>query len=154
MLIDLFDETETLTKEQMQLLKNVLIFTANKERIAKKVELSVSIVTNEEIKEMNYQFRSRNEPTDVLSFQMDNPFVEIKDGDNHSIPLLLGDIVISIDKVKEQSLRFNHSFERELTFLAIHGFLHLLGYTHDNKETERIMFHKQETILEEFNLER
>src|SRR5699024_10493012 len=102
MLIDLFDQTETLTEEQIQLLKNVLVFTAKKEKIAKEVELSVSIVTDEEIKKFNYQYRNKNEPTDVLSFQMDNPFIETKDDDNHSIPLLLGDIMILIDKVKEQ----------------------------------------------------
>lgn len=152
MIIDLFDQTESLTVSQKELLNDVLTFTANRENVQEEAELSISIVTNEEIKEMNKEYRNKNEPTDVLSFQMDNPFIE-RDKDD-SIPLLLGDIIISIDKVKEQSVRYNHSFERELSFLAIHGFLHLLGYTHDNKETEKIMFQKQDDILEEFNLER
>ncbi|HLR70610.1 MAG TPA: rRNA maturation RNase YbeY, partial [Pseudogracilibacillus sp.] len=102
---------------------------------------------------LNQQYRYQNEPTDVLSFQMDNPFVKV-DQTIYGGPVQIGDIIISIDKVKEQSTRFNHSFERELTFLAIHGFLHLLGYTHDNKDDEKVMFQKQDTILEEFKLER
>lgn len=150
--IDLFDKTEQLTEPQKELLESVLLFAAEKEKIVREMELSISIVTNEEIKEINEQYRNKNEPTDVLSFQMDSPFMEL--GDDHSMPLLLGDIIISIDKVQEQSMRYNHSFDRELIFLAIHGFLHLLGYTHDNKENEKIMFEKQETILKEFNLER
>lgn len=153
MLIDLFDDTDTLTKEHIQLLENILAFTAKKEKLNNEAELSVRIVTNEAIKEMNHMYRNKNEPTDVLSFPMDNP-LEIIENDIHSIPVILGDIIISVDKVHEQSLRYNHSFERELSFLAIHGLLHLLGYTHDDQVSEKIMFQKQDAILEEFNLGR
>lgn len=153
MQIDVFDQTDSLTDTHIDLLKNVLQFTAKKEKIVNEVELSVSIVSNEEMKEMNHQYRNKNEPTDVLSFQMDNPFTEI-DEETYWGPLQVGDIIISIEKVEEQSMRYNHSYERELIFLAIHGFLHLLGYTHDNKENEKVMFQKQDTILEEFRLER
>jgi len=151
--IDIFDKTNTLSQTHIQLLKDVLTFTAQKEKINQDMELSLTIVTNEEIKQLNQQYRHKNEPTDVLSFQMDNPFTDFE---NELIygPLQIGDIIISIDKVKEQSMRYNHSFDRELIFLAIHGFLHLLGYTHDNKENEKVMFQKQDTILEEFRLGR
>lgn len=151
--IDVFDKTATIEESQIQLLKRVLEFTAKKEKIHKEVELSVSFVTNNEMQEMNDQYRNKNEPTDVLSFQMDNPFIRTEAAPLPG-PLQIGDIIISIDKVKEQSIRYNHSFDRELVFLAIHGFLHLLGYTHDNKENEKIMFQKQDTILKEFSLER
>jgi len=151
--IDVFDKTETLHETHIQLLKDVLQFVAAKEEIENETELSLSIVANAEIKELNNRYRNIDEPTDVLSFEMDNPFVEMEK-ERATIPLQIGDIIISIDKVKEQSLRFNHSFERELAFLAIHGFLHLLGYAHDNKENEKVMFEKQDTILEEFKLER
>ncbi|MEI3606846.1 rRNA maturation RNase YbeY [Pseudogracilibacillus sp. SE30717A] len=151
--IDITDNTNTLSDSHIGLLKEALSFAASKEKIMNEVELSLSIVENEEMKKLNNQYRNKNEPTDVLSFEMDNPFMEL-DNEIYQGPLQLGDIIISIDKVKEQSIRFNHSFERELTFLAIHGFLHLLGYTHDDKENEKIMFQKQEAILEEFSLER
>ncbi|MEI3611680.1 rRNA maturation RNase YbeY [Pseudogracilibacillus sp. SO30301A] len=151
--IDVYDKTNTLSENQIQLLKDVLQFTAEKEKIVHDVELSVTIVTNEEIKHLNNQYRNKNEPTDVLSFQMDNPFMEHENEINYE-PLQIGDIIISIEKVNEQATRYNHSLDRELTFLAIHGFLHLLGYTHDNKENEKVMFQKQDTILEEFKLGR
>jgi len=67
---------------------------------------------------------------------------------------VLGDIVISVDKAKEQAVEYNHSLERELGFLTVHGFLHLLGYDHMTEEDEKKMFQKQEAILEEFGLER
>lgn len=70
------------------------------------------------------------------------------------IPLLLGDIVISIDKAKEQAEDYGHSLERELGFLAVHGFLHLLGYDHQTQEQEQKMFQRQEEILNEFGLKR
>lgn len=153
MQIEVFDQTDSLTKTHIQLIKKVLVFASQMEKVVNNSELSVTIVTNEEIKTLNQQYRYQNEPTDVLSFQMDNPFVKV-DQTIYGGPVQIGDIIISIDKVKEQSTRFNHSFERELTFLAIHGFLHLLGYTHDNKDDEKVMFQKQDTILEEFKLER
>src|SRR5690625_1858065 len=149
MIIDVIDTDETLSNDQINLLQKVLTFAANKEKVVQHAELTVSIVSNEEITILNRQYRNKNEPTDVLSFQLDDPFHE-----REGIPILIGDIIISIDKVKEQSIRFNHSFNRELLFLAIHGFLHLLGYTHDNKTEEKMMFQKQENILKEFNLER
>lgn len=151
--IDVYDKTNALSENQIQLLKDVLQFTAEKEKIVHDVELSLTIVTNEEIKHLNNQYRNKNEPTDVLSFQMDNPFMELENEINYG-PLQIGDIIISIEKVNEQATRYNHSLDRELTFLAIHGFLHLLGYTHDNKENEKVMFQKQDTILEEFKLGR
>src|SRR5690625_1822295 len=151
--VDVYDKTATLNDVRIQLLKNVLLFTAEKEKIESDVELSVSIVTSKEIQQINDQYRNKNEPTDVLSFQMDNPYIKQNDK-IYSGPLQIGDIIICIDKVKEQSLRYNHSFERELIFLAIHGFLHLLGYTHDSKDTEKVMFQKQDSILKEFSLER
>lgn len=67
---------------------------------------------------------------------------------------MLGDIVISLDKAKEQAEDYGHSLERELGFLALHGFLHLLGYDHENEEEEKSMFNRQEEILHEFGLER
>lgn len=152
MQIDIIDQTNHLTIKQVELMRNVLAFAGEREKITDNVELSITIVTNKEIKALNAQYRNKNEATDVLSFEMDNRFREV---DNQiDIPIMLGDIIISYDKIKEQSERYNHSFEREIAFLALHGLLHLLGYTHDSKEEEEVMFQKQESILEEFKLER
>src|SRR5699024_9835080 len=151
MQIDISDQTGELTDKQVNLLIEVLSFSAKQEKIHHEVELSVSIVTNGVIQEMNHLYRSKNEHTDVLSFQMDH----VRDVDPDSeLSIMMRDIIISIEKVNEQKDRYNHSFERELIFLAIHGFLNLLGYTHDNQETEAVTFGKQDTILEAYRLER
>lgn len=150
--IDIVDETNTLDTTHIQLLKDILSFAIKHENIKNKIELSVTIVTNDDIKKLNKQYRSIDEPTDVLSFEMGDPFQETDD--TFLFPIPIGDIIISIDKVIEQSKSYHHSFERELAFLTIHGFLHLLGYTHDEEEDEKLMFSKQEQILKEFQLER
>lgn len=151
--IDIIDKTNRLTNDDIKLLKNILTFAYKKEKIKNDIEVSLTIVTNEEIKKLNKQYRNIDEPTDVLSFEMYDPYVELDD-EFKQIPIPIGDIIISIDKVEEQAKRYNHSFERELAFLTVHGFLHLLGYTHDDVEEEKIMFIRQEQILKEFQLER
>jgi len=152
MQIDISDQTDKLSTVHEDLLQRVLAFAAEKEKVNATAEVSVTMVTNETIKSLNEQYRHKNEATDVLSFEMDNPMRSTEN--TAAMPIMLGDIVISYDKVIEQAERYNHSFERELAFLVLHGFLHLLGYTHDDKEEETVMFQKQETILEDFKLER
>lgn len=151
--IDIIDNTNRLSKDHEQLIKDILTFAYKKEQIPNDIEVSITIVTDEEIRTLNHKYRNIDAPTDVLSFEMEDPYVEL---DDHlkTIPIPIGDIIISIDKVEEQSKAYNHSFERELAFLTIHGFLHLLGYTHDNEDEEKVMFSKQEQILKEFQLER
>jgi probable rRNA maturation factor len=70
------------------------------------------------------------------------------------MPRMIGDIIISIERTKEQAEEYGHSFDRELGFLALHGFLHLLGFDHMNEEDEKVMFTKQKEILEEYGLSR
>src|SRR5699024_407975 len=152
MQIDISDQTDKLSTVHEDLLQRVLAFAAEKEKVNATAEVSVTMVTNETIKSLNEQYRHKNEATDVLSFEMDNPMRSTEN--TAAMPIMLGDIVISYDKVIEQAERYNHSFEREFAFLVLHGFLHLLGYTHDDKEEETVMFQKQETILEDFKLER
>ena len=121
-------------------------------------QISVTIVDNEEIKSLNAQFRDKDVPTDVLSFPMlefdeegqiiDNEF----EYDNDLI--MLGDIVISLERAREQSIEFGHSFKREIAFLCAHSMLHLLGYDHMVEDEERIMNEKQENILNSLNITR
>jgi probable rRNA maturation factor len=97
---------------------------------------NIILVDNEKIKELNSQYRKIDNETDVLSFENDQGLAEI------------GDIFISIDKAKEQAKDYEHSFERELAFLSVHGFLHCLGYDHLNKNDEEVMFDLQKQILD------
>ena len=113
------------------------------------VEFNVIIVDNQEIHQLNRECRGINRPTDVITFALE---------DNTDFPDLdiriLGDIYISLDKAKGQALEYGHSFLRELSFLAVHGFLHLLGYDHMEENDEKIMFDKQEEILNGFGIKR
>src|SRR5699024_12868095 len=105
------------------LINNVFDFTYKKDGLSPHIELSISIVTNNEIKELNRLYRHLDEPTDVLSFEMDHPMEDLMD---EGIPVMMGDIVISMEKTNEQAERYNHSYEKELSFLTVHGFLHLI----------------------------
>ncbi|HYE11745.1 MAG TPA: rRNA maturation RNase YbeY [Patescibacteria group bacterium] len=121
-------------------------------------EVSISFVDNHEIKELNKQYRNKDTATDVLSF----PLKEFEETDeNYSNEeeyvqedMLLGDIVISLEKAQEQALEYGHSFERELAFLTVHGVLHLLGMDHEDEEQEKEMFKKQNEILQLLDIQR
>ncbi|WP_188453624.1 rRNA maturation RNase YbeY [Virgibacillus oceani] len=152
--IDFHDQTNTVPEDFVDMLQRLLVFAAKKEGISNEAEVSVSFVDNNEIHELNRNYRQQDKPTDVISFAMQ----EMVEGElnvvGDDMPLTLGDIVISVDRAKEQAEDYNHSFERELGFLTVHGFLHLLGYDHMNEEDEAQMFQKQEEILDEFGLAR
>lgn len=152
--IDLMDETNEVTEEAQQLVESILQFAARKENIEKDTELSVTFVDNDRIREINKEYRHKDSATDVISFaleEMGEDEVEIVGAE---MPRMLGDIIISIERTKEQAKEYGHSFDRELGFLALHGFLHLLGFDHMNEEDEKVMFTKQKEILEEYGLSR
>lgn len=152
--IDLMDETNEVTEEAQQLVESILQFAARKENIEKDTELSVTFVDNDRIREINKEYRHKDSATDVISFaleEMGEDEVEIVGAE---MPRMLGDIIISIERTKEQAEEYGHSFDRELGFLALHGFLHLLGFDHMNEEDEKLMFTKQKEILEEYGLSR
>ncbi|MFC7783236.1 rRNA maturation RNase YbeY [Rossellomorea sp. GCM10028870] len=154
LLIDFIDETEKLSEEETSLVQNILNFAAKKEEVEDDSEVSVTFVTNERIQEINREYRHKDQPTDVISFALEElgeDEVEIVGG---QIPRVLGDIIISIDRAKEQAEEYNHSFSRELGFLALHGFLHLLGYDHMEAMDEKKMFQRQKDILDEYGLKR
>ncbi|KAA0560541.1 rRNA maturation RNase YbeY [Rossellomorea aquimaris] len=154
LLIDFIDETEKLSAEETNLVKNILNFAAQKEEVEDDSEVSVTFVTNGRIQEINREYRHKDQPTDVISFALEElgeDEVEIVGG---QIPRVLGDIIISIDRAKEQAEEYNHSFSRELGFLALHGFLHLLGYDHMEETEEKKMFQRQKDILNEYGLKR
>ena len=111
------------------------------------VVFNVIIINNEEIHRMNKEYRGVDRPTDVISFALedDDTFISTD-------VRVLGDIYISIDKAKEQAESYGHSLKRELSFLTIHGILHLLGYDHMTNEEEKEMFNLQEMILNEYGI--
>jgi len=117
-------------------------------------------VDDARIHELNREYRGIDRPTDVLSFAMqegDEPdiiFDEWEEGESDPVSGMLGDIVISLERAKAQSEEYGHSLEREIGFLFVHGFLHLLGYDHQTAEEEAVMFAKQEAILQQAGLTR
>ncbi|WP_156735563.1 rRNA maturation RNase YbeY [Bacillus velezensis] len=154
LLIDIVDETNSVSADAVQEVEKLLQFAAEKEGVQDQAEVSVTIVTNEEIREINRDYRGKDTPTDVISFALEEEGedeVEIVGAD---MPPVLGDIIISADRTKEQAEEYGHSFMRELGFLAVHGFLHLLGYDHMTKEEEEEMFSKQKDLLDEYGLTR
>ncbi|MEI2665501.1 rRNA maturation RNase YbeY [Rossellomorea sp. LJF3] len=154
LLIDFIDETETVSGEQTQLVQNILNFAAEQEGIEDESEVSVTFVTNERIQEINREYRAKDQPTDVISFALEELGEDEVEIIGAGIPRVLGDIIISIDRTKEQAEEYNHSVSRELGFLALHGFLHLLGYDHVEEEEEKKMFKRQKDILDEYGLKR
>lgn len=116
---------------------------------AKESIFTIIFVTPEEIHELNKQYRGVDRVTDVISFALE---------DAHDVSLtdvrVLGDIYICIDRMKEQALEYGHSETRELSFLTVHGLLHLLGYDHQTKEDEEVMFGLQRKILSDLNINR
>jgi probable rRNA maturation factor len=152
--IDFIDETNGVTEEQIKMIEQLLNYAAEIEGVPQGAEVSVSFVDNEKIRAINRDYRGKDQPTDVISFALEEKGegeIEIIGAD---VPPLLGDIIISIPKAKEQAEEYGHSFMRELGFLAVHGFLHLLGYDHQTEEDEKTMFSKQEEILKQFGLTR
>ena len=152
--IDFHDETNSITEAYIDLIEKLLTYAAKAEGVTQEAELSINFVDNREIQIINRNYRQIDRPTDVISFALE----ERVEGElaiiGENLPIALGDIVISVDKVKEQAEEYKHSFERELGFLVLHGFLHLLGYDHIKEEDEKQMFAKQEELLNGFNLPR
>ena len=144
---EIFNETEKNLDKEIEDLKQLLEYALKRENLDN-VEFDIIFVDNDKIHEINKNYRGVDRPTDVISFALeDNKTIEL----DHR---LLGDIYISIDKAHEQALEYGHSFKRELSFLSIHGLLHLLGYDHMKEEDEKVMFKKQDDILNEFGITR
>lgn len=153
-MIDFNDETNELSQQELETIEKLLFFAAEKENVEANSELSVTFVTNDRIQEINREYRDKDKPTDVISFAME----ELGEGEIRltgvDLPRILGDVIISLAKAREQADDYGHSFIRELGFLAVHGFLHLLGYDHENEKDEKVMFSRQKDLLDEFGLQR
>lgn len=113
--------------------------------------ISVTLTTPEQIKKFNNEYRNIDKETDVLSFPMfeKNEIETMRKG---PVKEVLGDIIISIKRVKEQAIEYGHSFERELSYMVVHGFYHLMGYDHINEQDKINMRKKEENILNKLNV--
>lgn len=144
---EIFNETneEVDLKEE----KNIIDFALKHENLTN-VTFNVIFVDSDKIKELNKTYRNIDRETDVISFALEDGEANI----NFEFGRLLGDIYICVPKMKAQAKEYGHSIAREMGFLTVHGLLHLLGYDHMTKEEEKIMFAKQEEILNAYGLKR
>ena len=146
-MFDIFNETNEKI-EELEFIENYIKFICDKEELDNCI-FNIIFIDNERIREINKEYRNIDKVTDVISFALE---------DNNDIKYdgfrVLGDIYISLDKAKEQASIYEHSYIRELCFLITHGILHLLGYDHMEEEDEKIMFEKQERLLEEYEIKR
>lgn len=153
------DEVE-LTQEIQDAVSGVVEQVMESQKIHVPVEISLVFTDDEGICEMNRNFRDKDVPTDVLSFpqlEFETPGVipeeAIPKGEEYPV-LILGDIVISVERAKEQAGLFGHSLEREIGYLTAHSMFHLLGYDHEAEDEKRLMRQKEEAVLEQVGLTR
>lgn len=121
-----------------------------------KLIMTITLTTPENIRKINKKYRKIDKATDVLSFPMFEKAEldeKIKNKD-FLYEDVLGDIIISIEKVKEQAEEYGHSFERELSYMVVHGFYHLMGYDHIEEKDKKVMRPKEEKVLEQLNITR
>ncbi|GEN50699.1 rRNA maturation RNase YbeY [Alkalibacterium pelagium] len=153
----IYDETDKITEDMTGWIEDLLNVAAKKLSVEKNAEVSITVVSNEKIREINREYRDKDKVTDVISFAIEDDEDDVLkefDMEGITIPRDLGDIFISYDKAVEQAEEYGHSVERELGFLMVHGFLHLNGYDHMTDEDEKRMFALQEEILKEYGLKR
>ncbi len=146
--IEIFNETDEEIKE-LEIVEKVLYSAMEKEKL-EDTSFNLIIVDNNYIHELNKNYRGIDRETDVITFALEDEDSLVV-GENVRI---LGDIYISIDRARSQAVDYGHSFLRELSFLAVHGFYHLLGYDHQTKEEEEVMFGKQEEVLSSYGINR
>ncbi|NLL21629.1 MAG: rRNA maturation RNase YbeY [Firmicutes bacterium] len=132
--------------EILLLLEEIGEFVLRLEGRSPNCEISLILVDNSYIQDLNLTYRGLDAPTDVLSFNLQD------DGTDFEGDSILGDVVVSLEKAVEQANSYGHSFKREVAFLSLHGILHLLGYDHETPEEEREMNEKAEMVLKKYNL--
>lgn len=138
------------TPSLRSLVKRAIGAALDYENMMENCEVSVTFTDNKKIHKLNLEYRNVDRPTDVLSFPLGDDDFETE-GDK----VLLGDIVLSLEKANEQANEYGHSFEREVAFLTVHSTLHLLGYDHEtSKEDEEDMFARQNAVMDKLGITR
>ena len=148
---------KSITEDICKLLEETVSATLKYENVTEPCYVSIAVVDEDEIKEINNEHRGIDSVTDVLSF----PVVNLTDGsfnenagDYYEGRLILGDVVLCSKRAKEQSVEFGHSYERELGYLTCHSVLHLIGYDHEDESEREVMRQKEEAVMELLNLKR
>ena len=142
---------EKVSSETKALVKKACRTVLREENFNDNAEIELTFVDDEQIKELNKEYRNIDKSTDVLSFPLGENGIYDKNPENGFY--MLGDIVISVDHAEKQADLYGHGIEREVAFLTVHSMLHLLGYDHvDGGEQQRIMRQKEETVLEKMGL--
>ena len=153
--IQFYNQTSESVETYEAMITTVVNETIKQENLTNEMlECSFIFVDNEQIREINANYRQKDAVTDVITFAIEDEMPgEIKI-QGIPMPRMLGDVFISLPRTREQAECYGHSFERELSFLAVHGCLHLLGYDHIEPEEEKIMFGKQEDVLNALGIRR
>ena len=152
-----YEDIEKINEEE--LIKVVVDTILREESVVKKIDIYITLTNNDNIQKINAEHRNIDRPTDVLSFPMfereeiTNLKIEDEDNEEHE-EMMLGDIIVSVEKVREQAEEYGHSFKRELAYLITHGMLHLLGYDHMIDEEKVVMRKREEEILEILDIKR
>lgn len=143
-------------KEYENIINNVVNKCFENENLSKlKLYISITLTVPEEIQKINKQYRNIDRATDVLSFPMfEQEEISNFKKNGYEIEEALGDIVISIPKVYEQAEEYGHSFERELSYMVVHGFYHLMGYDHMEEEEKAVMRVKEDEVLNALGISR
>ena len=140
-----YEDIENLAEEK--LIEKVVSTVLEMEQIKKKLDVYITLTNNENIRKINAEHRQIDKATDILSFPMfDRSEIDSLKVDDE-MEDILGDIIVSVEKVREQAEEYGHSFERELAYLVTHGMLHLLGYDHMIDEEKVVMRKREEEIL-------
>lgn len=141
----------TIPKDLLETITKAMNIVAKREKLSPNTEVDITIVTNGEIHKLNKAYRGVDRPTDVLSFALDEgeeePALAESDAEH-----LLGDIIISAPTAQAQAEEFGHGLKREITYLAVHGILHLLGYDHMEEADKKVMRKQEEAVLREMDL--
>lgn len=151
-----YEDIERIDEEE--LIKMVVNTVLKEEKILKELEIYITLTNNDNIQKINAEHRNIDKPTDVLSFPMfereEIPNLKTINNDEETKEMMLGDIIVSVEKVREQAEEYGHSFKRELAYLITHGMLHLLGYDHMIDEEKVVMRKREEEILEILDIKR
>lgn len=155
--LELYDQTKDGARDaDLQEVRDLIALAGKTLALKDDTEVSVTLMNNDDIQKINEEYRGVDRPTDVISFAMnddDEDDLIVMDPEMAAeMPLNLGDIMISVDKVDEQATFLKHSRERELGYLVVHGFLHLNGYDHLQPDDEKKMFGLQRQILDAYGL--
>lgn len=151
-----FDGIEE-NEEYLSVINNVLEKCYEVEKINnEKIFINIILTNPQKIRQINKEYRNIDKETDVLSFPMfeKQELDELLKAQDFIEKDILGDIIISIPRVIEQAKEYNHSFERELAYMTVHGFYHLMGYDHMEEEEKKVMRNKEENILEQLEINR